>query len=261
MTNRQQKLLAHWYAYLYEQQEDESDLIDWVKRTLGDSSLRVLEPACGGGKLCVPLAKAGHEVTGFDLDDAMLQHAYAKSKSLPKLHIHHADMLTTDWGCGYDAVLLCANLMVNIQTDWGDYKQAQKKLLSRAYEALRTDGRLLIDFDCPDSLKAFGGSQSVWVCFEGCDDHGTQGKYIVVNGSVHERTRIVKGFRRYELIPRGGEAFTVVIESVKHFPTLEQICSMLYRASFTIEALYGDFHGHAFDTQHRHCVMCCRKID
>ena len=261
MNDHQDSRLTHWSAYIYEQQEDESDLIACVKHLLGDAPLRILEPACGGGKLCAPLAEAGHDITGFDLDEAMLEHAYAKAKALPNLHIHRANMLTNDWGHGYDAVLLCANLMINIQTDWGDYKQAQKKLLDNAHSALRPGGHLLIDFDCPDSLDAFCNDAPEWVCFEGSDDQGTYGRYIVVHGTVNDRTRTVKGKRRYEITPRADDPFVVVTDSLKHFPTLEQMCAMLYRAGFAIETLYGDHHGHAFDLQHRHCVMQCRRID
>ena len=136
--------MAHWYAYIYEQQEDEHELIACVKQMLGDAPLRILEPACDDGKLCVPPAQAGHDVTGFAMDEAMLQFAYAKAEHLPNLHIQQADMLATNWWHGFDAVLLCANLMVNIQTDWDDYKQAQKKLLDNARNALRPGGHLLL---------------------------------------------------------------------------------------------------------------------
>ncbi|MCH5286186.1 MAG: class I SAM-dependent methyltransferase [Christensenellaceae bacterium] len=261
MTPSEKNILAHWSAYIYEQQEDETDLIACVKRMLGDAPLRILEPACGGGKLSAPLAEAGHDVTGFDIDEAMLAHAYARAEALPNLHIRKANMLTTDWGRGYDAVLLCANLMVNIQTDWSDYKQAQKKLLVNAHKALRPGGHLLLDFACPDSLKAYVSDVPEWVCFEGADDRGTHGRYIVINGTVNEQTRTVKGKRRYELIPRDSNPFTVVTDSLKHFPTLEQTCSMLYRAGFTIEELYGDLHGHAFDRQHQRSLIRCRKVE
>lgn len=261
MTDQQKRMMAHWDAYIYEQQEDESALIACVKRMLGDTPLRILEPACGGGKLCAPLAEAGHDVTGFDMEASMLEYAYAKAARLPNLHIHQANMLTTDWGRGYDAVLLCANLMINIQTDWGDYKQAQKKLLDNAHSALRPGGHLLLDFDCPDTLKNFGCGTPEWVCFEGADDQSTYGRYIVVHGTVNERTRTVKGKRRYELAPRDGEPFTVITDSLKHFPTLEQVSAMLYRSGFTIEELHGDYHGHAFSLEHRRCVLRCRRID
>jgi SAM-dependent methyltransferase len=44
-------------------------------RGLRGRPLRVLEPACGSGRLVLALAARGHRVAGFDLSEAMLDHA------------------------------------------------------------------------------------------------------------------------------------------------------------------------------------------
>ena len=111
------------------------------------------------------------------------------------------------------------------------------------------------------SLTGYGGDGSEWVCFEGEDDRGSYGRYIVMDGTADQRTRMVRGARRYEITPKGGEPFTIVGESVKHFPTLEHMCAMLYRAGFTIERLNGGHNGEPFDEAHRRCVLWCRKIN
>ena len=36
---------------------------------------RILEPACGSGRLVSALARLGHDVTGFDRNEAMLTYA------------------------------------------------------------------------------------------------------------------------------------------------------------------------------------------
>lgn len=41
---------------------------------------RVLEPACGNGRLALPLARAGYEVTGYDLSARALRYATAKAR-------------------------------------------------------------------------------------------------------------------------------------------------------------------------------------
>jgi len=47
------------------------------------ASSRVLELGCGTGRLTLPLAQAGHEVTGIDLSPAMLARARAKLGAQP----------------------------------------------------------------------------------------------------------------------------------------------------------------------------------
>ncbi len=55
--------------------------------------VRVLEPACGSGRLVLELARRGHEVTGFDLNAAMLARARERlsARSL-RARVEHGDM-------------------------------------------------------------------------------------------------------------------------------------------------------------------------
>lgn len=258
MNAKQMDILKYWYAWIYEQQEDETEMAAYLVRELGAIPLKVFEAACGGGKLCVPLAQAGHDVTGIDQDESMLRIARAKAQRLSNLHIRQADLFDAPWGKGYDAVLLGANLLVNIVTE-RDYKRAQKNLLERAYDALRPGGRLFLDFDCPFDLAAWQPACEEWVCFEGTDDRGTFGRYIVIDGTVNDATRTVTGSRRYEIVPAGEEGFQHGSESWKHFPTIEEVCGWLYKVGFRVESISGGYHGEAFDTEHRRAVIWARK--
>lgn len=258
MNDIQKEILEYWDAWIYEQTEDESEMIEYLVREIGKTPQRIVEAACGGGKLCIPLAQAGHDVTGIDQDANMLRHLYNKAESLPNLHIVHADMLAKPWGAGYDAVILGANLMVNIVTD-RDYKRAQKNLLERAYEALKVGGRLFIDYDCPLELSKWIPAITEWVCFEGADDRNTYGRYTVVNGTVNERTRTVTGGSRWEITPSDGKPFTHTQSSCKYFPTLEQTCAWLYRVGFVVESVNGGYKDEPFDLNHRRAVIWARK--
>lgn len=250
-------LQAHWLAHLYEQTEDETELTACMLRLLGPRPLHILEIGCGSGKLCVPLADAGHFVTGMDADEHMLHFARQKAIPLPGLHLIQGDALAAPWGSGFDAVILGTNLLLNIITTW-DYKQAQKQLIFRAANALRPNGLLILDFDCPEMLTAYN-NQNERLCMEGTDDWGTSGKYFVCNSSAQEHTRTVRSLRHLELSPHEGTCFTVTLDSIKHFPTLEEVCSWLFRAGFTIISLHGGHHGECFDAQHRRAVITARK--
>jgi len=259
MNNIQKQILGYWDAYIYEQQEDEQEMAEYLVHTVGKSPLRILEAGCGGGKLCVPLAQAGHNVTGIDQNENMLHYLYAKAENLTNLHVLHADMLENPWGSGYDVVVLGANLMVNIVTD-RDFKRAQKNLLERAYDALKTGGRLFIDYDCPLEISKWTPANSEWVCFEGTDDRGTRGRYIVVSGTANDRSRIVTGKRRWEITPADREPFIYTESSYEYFPTLEQTCAWLYRVGFSVESVNGGYKGEPFDRSHRRAVIWARKV-
>jgi len=258
MNDRQRQILEHWYAWIYEMEEDETVMVEYLLRELGEAPLRIIEAACGGGKLCVPLARAGHDITGIDQDENMLYYLYAKAANMPNVHVVHRDMLAKPWGSGYDAAILGANLMVNIVTD-RDCKRAQINLLERAYDALKVGGRLFIDYDCPLRLSEWIPANTEWVCFEGTDDRGTFGRYVVANGTAGDRTRIAAGRRRWEINPAEGEKFIHTEDSYKYFPSFEQVCAWLYRVGFAVESVNGGYDGEPFDSRHRRAVIWARK--
>jgi len=201
---------------------------------VGDPPLKILEVACGSGRISIPLAQAGHSVTGFDIDDFMLERIPGKAAGLTNLNCYKADAITDDWGEGFDAVVLSGNVLVNIVTD-GDYERAQELFIQKAASCVHRGGHLYLDFDCVNWPDYAPGENNDRVALEGTDDIGTFGKYIVISGGYDSKTRVNKGSRRYEITPKGGETFTVNVQSVKHFPTYEQVASWLEKYGWKIE--------------------------
>jgi len=66
----------------YSQRADIAFYREEAERAGGSS--RVLELGCGTGRLTLPLAQAGHEVTGIDLSPAMLARAREKLAAEPR---------------------------------------------------------------------------------------------------------------------------------------------------------------------------------
>lgn len=51
----QQEIKSHWDASLYEQQEDYRHDVDLLLGLLGGEPRRVLDVACGAGRMALPL--------------------------------------------------------------------------------------------------------------------------------------------------------------------------------------------------------------
>lgn len=72
-----------YYDIIFDEgSEEEADFVEAVWEAFGRKrrrGLRVLEPACGTGRLAIELARRGHRVCGFDASAAML--AYAKKRA------------------------------------------------------------------------------------------------------------------------------------------------------------------------------------
>lgn len=230
----------HWYAYIYEEQEIQTADIRFILDLVGSNPGHILEVACGGGRILAHLTKAGHLVTGFDSDKAMLKRCGMKIKPFGNATCHHRDAITGDWGNGFDVVVLAGNILLNIIGDM-DYSRAQALFIKKASHALKTGGHLYLDFDCYDRPAKNPVHRREWVCFEGTDDRGTYGRYIVVDGDYTADTRIDRSSRRYEITPIGGKTEIFETLSVKHFPTLSQVHQWLFEAGFVVIHEYGGY--------------------
>ncbi len=73
------------------------------------SAKRILDAGCGTGRIGIELAKRGHQVTGVDLDDVMLQQARAKA---PKLPWYQADLAEIRLAQTFDCIVMAGNVMI-----------------------------------------------------------------------------------------------------------------------------------------------------
>lgn len=82
----------------------EANFLEAVWRRHGGSHrARVLEPACGSGRLLRALVRRGHSVTGFDRNEAMLRYARGRLARLGSNHrLEPGDLARFDVGAGYD---------------------------------------------------------------------------------------------------------------------------------------------------------------
>jgi SAM-dependent methyltransferase len=81
----------------------EADLVE----SLGPRT--VLDAGCGTGRVAVELARRGIDVTGVDVDAAMLDKARAKAPHLPWVV---ADLARLDLGRTFDVVVMAGNVMI-----------------------------------------------------------------------------------------------------------------------------------------------------
>jgi len=235
-------IARHWYASVYEQFENHTNDVEFllkVLETLGGPQ-NILEVACGGGRICVPLAQAGHTVTGFDADQHMLLRCYRRMKGLKNIRCYRADATIADWGTGYDVVILAGNVLINIESDM-DYKEAQEIFIQKAAEALRPGGHLFMDFDLHSDPGRFFNSLRESSYFSGTDDLGTTGRTVGYGGAYDPVTQIAAGVGHIELTTNTGDQLVILTPSYKHIPTQAQVYNWLKNAGLTIERTYRDY--------------------
>lgn len=189
-----QFIVKQWYASAYEQFETQTEdvkfLLKLLREQTGGAPQNILEVGCGGGRICIPLAQAGHNVTGFDADAQMLLRCYHRMKDIPNISCYQADAASENWGTGFDVVVMAGNILINIESDL-DYAESQQAFIRKSAEALRQGGHLILDYDqhsVASAVKFFNllgergrlGDNSTYV-----DEHGTSGK-IKIYGNVYD---------------------------------------------------------------------------
>jgi SAM-dependent methyltransferase len=119
----------------------------------------VLELAVGTGRLAVPLAEAGHAVTGVDLDPAMLERARARSRGTPaeaRLTLVEADIVglrLPDAG-RFRLAFIALNSLLVLPT-----RAAQRAAVQALADHLAPGGLAVVDVWLPDAeeLARFDG--------------------------------------------------------------------------------------------------------
>ena len=234
------EILSKWNAEMYDRHSQDTRDIDFLLSVIGPPPKRVLEIACGSGRILVPLAKAGYTAVGMDFDEAMLDRIAPRAEGIPGLSWHRADVIADNWGTGFDVVLLAGNILFNIVSG-ADYAKAQRTLIEKAAGALVPGGGVYIDygyFAHPEAVFRNPGERVIW---EGSDSEGNTGRMSLVGSTYDPGSRITEFTRRFELTLRDGRTVRQDIPSRKHFASLEQLRGWLGSAGFSVKAEYGDF--------------------
>jgi len=87
--------------------------VDWLLAGLGPGVRRILEPACGPGRMFPPFFRRGVEVTGIDLSAEMLDLARKKMEAagLPEPALHRLPVEDFDLGETFDGAICPINTL------------------------------------------------------------------------------------------------------------------------------------------------------
>jgi SAM-dependent methyltransferase len=180
------------YLYFYEQVltdergDREAELI-WRLGELGPGA-RVLDLACGHGRLANRLAARGADVTGLDVTERFLEiaRAGARDQGLSVDYVH-GDVREIPWVETFDAV-------VNWFTAFGYFDDDEnRRVLDGVRRSLRPGGRLLLELNHGPTLMA-GFLPSV-VTRRGDDAMVDEHTYDASTGRVHTVRTILRDGR------------------------------------------------------------------
>ncbi|EPD82751.1 hypothetical protein HMPREF1207_03543 [Paenibacillus sp. HGH0039] len=123
----------------------------------------ILDLGCGQGRISVPLALRGYQVTGIDASDTLLDEARRRAlASRAEAVFKSLDMRELDFADEFDAVL-------NLGTAFGylENEEENQDILHRVYRALKPGGQLIQETENRD-FKLLYSAKKTWDMMNGC---------------------------------------------------------------------------------------------
>jgi SAM-dependent methyltransferase len=228
----------------------DADLAYWISlaKQYGDP---VLELACGTGRVSIPLAQAGYQVTGVDRAEGMLRVARKKAADAGvAVAWVRADMRDFDLGREFSLVFIPANAMCHLLT-----VADIEAFLSRVRAHLKPEGRFALEVFVPkvELLVPKPGERFPFAEYE---DPDGRGKIVVTHSYVYEPDTHIKRVKTHTAIP--GVAGEVEGELNMHMFYPKYLEVLLKYNGFEIEARYGDFDRAAFGPESEKQLVVCR---
>jgi SAM-dependent methyltransferase len=216
----------------------------------------ILELGCGTGRLTVPLARAGHAITGLDVSEAMLaraRDAVAAAGLAGQVRLLPGDLRDFDLAEHFALVIIPINTFMHCY----DIDQ-QLACLRCVRRHLRSGGRLVVDLYQPDLetlIEADGRLVSDGTVFDPETGH-------TVQRSTHRRLDMANQTQHVtfildEVAPDGAVRRTTFPFQMRFVFRFEMEL-LLRLAGLSLEALYGSYELEPFESGSEKMIFVAR---
>jgi SAM-dependent methyltransferase len=250
--------------YDLENAEDPAfDLAFWSSLVSGRRPRRVLELACGTGRLTLPLARlrVADEIVGLDSSVPFLDRLDTRLAGEPDavrraVHAVHGDMRAPAVRGPFDLVIVPFNSLAYLHT-----REDRLDGLRAVRELLAPDGRFGFDLLQPryDFL-----AESTDRCppLRVDIDHSTPGNGVVrfirsYTDRYDAATQTLRSTNRYEIHRAGGAVEHRVYDLDWHIYFPEELELLLETAGFTVVERYGDYSREPWSATSRKYLWLC----
>jgi SAM-dependent methyltransferase len=233
--------IAELYDYVlpYRERED----VDFYVEAAKESGGEVLEVGCGTGRVLIPTARAGMEITGLDLSPYMLEVCRQKLASEPdkvqcRVRLEQGDMRRFELGKTFQLITLPFRPFQHLTM-----VEDQLACLACLRKHLADDGRLILDIFNPRLESLVETDFGVEFPEEGQfilpDGRKLTRSHIIVSRDVPNQVNYVE-LIYYVTHPDGYQERLVQAFPMRWLFRFEAE-HLLARAGFEVEQLYADY--------------------
>ncbi len=201
----------------------------------------VLDVPCGNGRLSLPMALMGYQVTGLDSCSEFISEAKAIAKSYEtEITYLKEDMRQLPWKNEFDAAFCMGN-------SFGYFdREGSIDSLSAICESLKSGAKFILDSAMIAECFLVNGADREWV------QRGDM--YMLIENIYNTRLSCVE--TTYTFIQNGKEERRQAIHWIY---TSGELCRMAEQAGFTIVDLYSSTEGEEFTLGSDRLLLLAQK--
>ena len=211
----------------------------------------VLELACGTGRLTIPLALQGVNITGLDLSMEMLEEARVKAaKRGANIRFIQGDIRNFDLGERFGLIFIAAQSLSHLHT-----REELENCFSCVRKHLAEDGRFLIElFNSSVRMLAREPGRRYHVGqYEGSES----GSRVFVTEEVRYDAASQVNHAKWIFKNEGSDRETILLfEMRQYFP--QEIDALLWYNDFLVEHKYGSYDETEFTSESPKQLIICR---
>lgn len=225
--------------------------LEFYKRWMPkNKEARILELCCGTGRLTIPLAKDGYNITGVDFTPSMLEEAKLKAaESGLKIEFIEADIRNLDLPEKYDLIFIPFNSIHHL------YKNEDLfKAFNTVKKHLKKDGLFLLDCFNPNIHLIVDGEKELKKIAE---YSSKDGRRVTIKQLMEYENRTQINRIEWHYFINGEFDSVQNLDMRMYFP--QELDSYLESCGFDIIHKFGDFQENAFAHSSEKQIFVCRK--
>ncbi|MDQ2948508.1 MAG: class I SAM-dependent methyltransferase [Acidobacteriota bacterium] len=212
----------------------------------------VLELGCGSGRLTIPIAQTGVEISGVDLSESMLETARAKAQaSSASVTFLQGDMRHFDLPGRFSAVLIPGNSLLHLLTI-----EDLKQCLACVLRHLAEHGRLIFDIS-NWSMEVLGRDPGQRYPALSVMDP-TRGEITIEETAHYDSAEQIRNVQWYVSTPGVPDHQRIEYRLRVIFP--QELLLLLNATGFQVESRFGEFTREPFISSSPRQVCICTAM-
>jgi ubiquinone/menaquinone biosynthesis C-methylase UbiE len=244
--------IARYYDLIHLGLKDDILFVIRLASSAGDPTL---ELGCGTGRLVLPLARTGHQVTGLDNSTAMLDIAREKIKAEREKVRQRIDLVTGDMTSfqidgEFRLIVIGHNTVLHLTRD------QLKSCLNCVRQHLQPKGKLMIDVENP-VVTADQSDDELLMLHSKAVEPSTGNHILQVSSSWVDQQAQVRHFTWIiDSSPRnGGSIRRTVVEYKFHYLFAHQFEGIIDSSGLVLKDLFGEYDSTPYSEESPRLLM------